>query len=253
MSINIYNFVVEITRKCNLQCSHCCRGNAQNKNLDIQKLDSFLRHVDYISTLTIGGGEPSLALDTLEKLRWMFNYNRTKVGNIFVVTNGKYRTVALAEWYYDFYINVANENEVSSFGFSFDQWHNWEMTGTDHRKRHFWEVSDLFEQYGIGEPVKHSDEKWSYDSLIAQGRSKYNGNRTIGPEILQIKSYSDIDEVSEGEIYFTHDGQIYSNCNLSYETMKKSSPFHVCQWDKGSGFIEKVREYNRKFEEVLIN
>ena len=66
--INIYSLSIEITRQCNMCCIHCMRGDAENVNLDPNILNSFLKQVKDITTLTITGGEPSLVPEIMIKL-----------------------------------------------------------------------------------------------------------------------------------------------------------------------------------------
>lgn len=246
---NIYNLIVEATRKCNMSCSHCCRGNAQNKSLDINKLQSFLRGIDYVSTLTIGGGEPTLVMDVLKEIKQVLCWSDTTIGSIYIVTNGKKNVLPLAEWFLDMR-NIMDDNELSSLGFSFDHWHNENMYNKrDYRKQHFYDVEELFMAHGIEESVrKHSDEKWTYSNLIKMGRSLYSGHREIKPELLEIEDYDDNKTISEGEVYFTFDGEIYSNCNLSYKEMNTKSGFYIGNYT--DNLIDKVEEYNKKVEEL---
>ena len=34
MELNIDSLIIEVTRKCNMQCEHCLRGAAQRKTID---------------------------------------------------------------------------------------------------------------------------------------------------------------------------------------------------------------------------
>ena len=38
--MHICNLIIEITRRCNLQCDHCLRGNAESIDLDITTIDT---------------------------------------------------------------------------------------------------------------------------------------------------------------------------------------------------------------------
>ena len=58
--MELNNVVIEVTRNCQLWCAHCLRGDAQNITISKEILDDFLSQVDWIYTLTITGGEPSL-------------------------------------------------------------------------------------------------------------------------------------------------------------------------------------------------
>ena len=52
-------FCVEITRKCNLKCAHCLRGNSQNISLTKKKIKGMLCHIPkQVDILHLTGGEP---------------------------------------------------------------------------------------------------------------------------------------------------------------------------------------------------
>ena len=57
---------VETTRKCNMRCAHCLRGNAQEVDIDHKHIDNLLDQTEVIGHLDITGGEPTLNLDALE-------------------------------------------------------------------------------------------------------------------------------------------------------------------------------------------
>ena len=58
--ISIQNLAIEVTRKCNIKCAHCLRGDSQNKDIDLKYIDILLDQVNYIGHFCPTGGEPSL-------------------------------------------------------------------------------------------------------------------------------------------------------------------------------------------------
>ena len=42
ISLPYYNLMLEVTRKCNLTCSHCMRGNPQNLEMSDEILEKVL-------------------------------------------------------------------------------------------------------------------------------------------------------------------------------------------------------------------
>ena len=58
--LSFANLAIEVTRKCNMHCAHCMRGDAQNADISEGKLSKFLSQVNFIGSLTITGGEPTL-------------------------------------------------------------------------------------------------------------------------------------------------------------------------------------------------
>ena len=44
----IKNLCIEITRRCNMRCAHCMRGNAEAVDISLRHITNLLRHVRYI-------------------------------------------------------------------------------------------------------------------------------------------------------------------------------------------------------------
>lgn len=62
------NVVIEITRRCNMCCAHCLRGDAENVDIQEKYIDAFLDSFEkgaYISSLTFTGGEISLNIPAI--------------------------------------------------------------------------------------------------------------------------------------------------------------------------------------------
>lgn len=57
---------IEITRRCNMGCQHCMRGESENKDIDLSYIDAVLDQADAIGNMTFTGGEPLLCMDTME-------------------------------------------------------------------------------------------------------------------------------------------------------------------------------------------
>ena len=58
--INTQQLILEVTRRCNMACEHCMRGDAQDMDMDIGLIDKALSSVSDIGCMTFSGGEPTL-------------------------------------------------------------------------------------------------------------------------------------------------------------------------------------------------
>ena len=89
---SVDNVVIEITRRCNMCCAHCLRGDAEAVDIQEKYIDAFLdsfANAGYISSLTFTGGEISL---NIPAIRYTLNAVRERnisVGSFYMVTNGK--------------------------------------------------------------------------------------------------------------------------------------------------------------------
>lgn len=58
--------IIEITRKCNLACEHCLRGDAQNITMSKEVIDRIFEDASDCKQVLFTGGEPLLALEEIE-------------------------------------------------------------------------------------------------------------------------------------------------------------------------------------------
>lgn len=63
--MDIQNLVLEITRRCNMHCAHCLRGEAEDKDMDFAVIDRILELADSVQSVTFTGGEPSLYIPAI--------------------------------------------------------------------------------------------------------------------------------------------------------------------------------------------
>ena len=58
---------MELTRRCNMQCAFCARGQAQNIDMSHEVIDATLNQLNgvYINNLRLNGGEPLLGSEAL--------------------------------------------------------------------------------------------------------------------------------------------------------------------------------------------
>ena len=78
---------VELTRKCNMNCPHCGRGDAQDKTMSTDTIDKLIEDVDKVAFLSVTGGEPLLEMDRLLYLIQSIS-NKWDIVALDIVTNG---------------------------------------------------------------------------------------------------------------------------------------------------------------------
>ena len=192
-------------------CIHCMRGDAENVNLDPNILNSFLKQVKDITTLTITGGEPSLVPEIMIKLLRKFQKYKVDVGNIYIVTNGKKITnkfiTACIEWYLYCY-----DNEISAVCTSKDMFH--EPVWPDNIKK--LEALSFFNN-------RDKNTDFTKTHVLNIGRAKTlhlpNVTKNDRPYFEEIECET-IDEhtieVCSGNITVTTNGDILSQCDYAY-------------------------------------
>lgn len=82
------NLNIELTRRCNLQCKHCLKGEAQNIDLSNEAIDNLLNQTIGIENILFTGGEPFLAIDKMRYFLHGIKERNIILGYVSVVTNG---------------------------------------------------------------------------------------------------------------------------------------------------------------------
>lgn len=59
---------IELTRRCNMSCEHCLRGDAQNVTISEEIIDKIFEDTENCLQLYVAGGEPLLEPDRLRYL-----------------------------------------------------------------------------------------------------------------------------------------------------------------------------------------
>ena len=83
---------IEVTRRCNMCCAHCLRGDAESIDIQEKYIDAFLDSFEkgaYISSLTFTGGEISLNIPAIRYTLKAVKERGIAVGSFYMVTNGK--------------------------------------------------------------------------------------------------------------------------------------------------------------------
>jgi len=208
--VNIDSLVIEVTRKCQLQCSHCLRGDAEAIDIKPEYIDLLLSKVGYISSVTFTGGEPSLNVGAIDYFIQQVEHHQVTVGNFYIATNAvtvsdEFLLAIMRLWL------LCDENEISQVAISNDGYHADEIEdSTQSKKLECFKFTS--NKYNAGE--------W-YDG-ISEGRNEGSGRdpKDHGFEIED-------DEVREGEVYLNCKGEIISGCDWSYESQPKHKVCNV--------------------------
>lgn len=84
----IKNLCIEITRRCNMRCTHCMRGDAESVDIPLKHISNLLRHVRHIHHFNITGGEPSLNVRAIRHILERVRAYGITVNDFYIVTNG---------------------------------------------------------------------------------------------------------------------------------------------------------------------
>ena len=186
--VNLDSLVIELTRKCNAECDHCLRGKAESVDLDPKYLDNLFSKVDYVSTLTFTGGEPSLVPHLIEAALDSAEIHGVDVGNFYIATNAILVSPEFLSAIMHAYLFCTN-NEISQVNWSNDQFH----PETDETRK--------LEVFRFAE-AKFENDNYDYphNSIINEGRgADWGPGRPVRREEFTVDS--EYQRIEEGTVY----------------------------------------------------
>lgn len=230
---------IEVTRRCNLKCKHCCRGDAENKNISFDYIDSLLSQVKSFSQLTFTGGEPSLNTPAIKYFLTRCMEMDIKIDYFSINTNGIKATQ-------DF-IDVCNELYFYS--------HSGNVTISNDK---YHRIQKSFDRSLIEEiPFATSKREFRYGMIMGEGRGrKLNWDYTAKTHPITNETNFYI-----CYLYLNVNGDIINGIDWSYENQKKHflcnvqdiTDFHEFLSQEYCGYgYEGERNMVKKFNKQLI-
>lgn len=225
---------IELTRRCNMTCAHCLRGESQNLDISFKVINQIAKHVR-CGTVVFTGGEPSLNTMGID-----YYFKRAEAsGNIpdsfYVVTNGvdSRRMSNLALSLLNAYGIICRHNGepdeylLGGVTVSQDRFHEIFRSPSS---MHDWDILKGLAFYKPEDKFHSIDE--DNDWVINTGRAENNGignHPKRGNEELDY--WVDNMEVRDGILeiylndllYISSNGLITSNCDMSYDDIDKSN------------------------------
>lgn len=121
-----YALAIEVTRKCNRACVHCCRGESQNLSITKEIIDELIEQVEDCYEIGLTGGEPLLEMDIIDYIVEKIIESNWKVGILNLTTNGSILSFELISILNKF-CNSADYRKVN-LTISGDSFHNADET-----------------------------------------------------------------------------------------------------------------------------
>lgn len=217
--------IIEVTRRCNLRCEHCLRGDVQPLNLDPRLFNLFMdklsEDVDQIYTLTLTGGEPFLVPHIIRECIEIIRGHEIEVTQLFVSTNGKVIGMGVQDAVLEIgrYNIELDDGPYLGIKVSSDQFH--EPLNRDEIT--WWSV---FSHVTL-EKQKELFEK----NIIPEGRGMDISRRKEPWPIWPIgKLYLEGDSAFEENLYLNAKGDVSFGCDYSYESQDIIPHMHVSEF-----------------------
>lgn len=218
MKVSYSSLIFEVTRRCNMSCAHCLRGDAMAQDIPFEVIDRALEGAECISSLSFTGGEPTLNLPAMQHVLDTCKKNGIQVYGYFIATNGKVVTDEFIKFMMDLHCYVLecgggeDEEYDCSLALSKDEFHDSIPVENEYRLRALSAYTDI-------KQGKFSN--WKKRMLIRRGRAKdLEGGWEMAEPIRSKKAC-----VSEscGIIYVddrvlvSANGKLITDCDYSYD------------------------------------
>lgn len=208
------DIVLEVGRKCNLQCDHCLRGESENITMPFEIAKKAIDLVTGINAITFSGGEPTLYGKEIAKIINYIIASKKSVDAFYVASNGTLYSPELMRALVKFY-TYCEEKDLCSFDISTDRYHKQSYAELYHKPLMFHPAYEAFSFVTRRGELKE-------DFVILEGRAKDNCYSDRTPEYnakFNLVSWDEDEEYNECEMmYVTAKGQVSPNCDLSYDT-----------------------------------
>ncbi len=215
----------ELTRRCNQNCAHCCRGESQNIDISEEIVDDFFGKNDIynIGTLLFSGGEPTLNGKILEYIvdkiiekeitveMFMFGINGLSYSEELVSGLNKLKDYILLK-------SNRKRRHPGLLMVSQDQFH----------KEANNEVIEKLKHLSYFAPIdKHEIKE---ENILPYGRAYENGLSKQQPDLSELINYQDNYKVTEYEgsnflvinyQYISANGNVVNDGCQSYDLMDK--------------------------------
>jgi len=211
----VSQLIIEVTRRCNMACGHCLRGDAQNLDISFDTIERIVDCIEHVSSVTFTGGEPTLNLDAIEHY---FEYAQSKdklPSSFYCVTNGTGDQLRLATILLKYYPYM-DEQDICGVALSVDEFHETPDNP---------EVNTI---RGLSFYDTTKETKYPGKRIIAEGRgAKFTDAVPLEPyDDFSIETYANNDIAVE-ELYVAANGNLYPDCDASYERVDKESKYNI--------------------------
>jgi organic radical activating enzyme len=238
------NLIIEVTRRCNLQCCHCLRGEAENIDIDLKYVEEIFSKIDGVNILTFTGGEPSLVVPKMVQILQIAKDEGIKINNFYIATNGTNSSDKFIKFLMDMYLYCIN-NEITQVDISNDCYHDIDEIEENRKKLQCLSfVSNKFKRDGYDYFERHIGSL-----LIKEGNNEGGEGRELKElkeQEIYIEDYDDNYEILiEGDIYLNCLGFIIKGCDFSYVSQNKPENI-FCHVYNFQGEIEVLIENEKR-------
>lgn len=222
MNLRVQDLCIEVTRRCNMACEHCLRGDAQDLDIPLEYIKKAIEQIDEISSITFTGGEPSLNIPAIRYFFEELERQGKYVSWFYLVTNGKENQLELAIELLKAH-QLTAEPDMDAVCMSIDMFHSAHKQDMAIKGLAFYR-----------EDKEHTLENDKLNWIINAGRARDNGfgdhdNRTY--QFPDPANACSLDTVELERLYISANGNVVYDGDMSFdeidEEMEPGAKFHI--------------------------
>lgn len=226
--IEINQFGIEITRKCNMQCDFCMRGKSQNVEINDEIINEIFDSLSkfekvHIGSINLTGGEPFLAPEKLIKVINELMKRNIKVDWLSITTNG-----SIFDEYITYALNLMNE--YAEFGVTL------RISADPHHVINKDKLNANIEKFKKAFKGK-LEVQVDVPFILPSG---YDNKNNTPPNHDEFISYYDGQKVYVPLMFITSKGTITDTCDYSYEQVDKFNFGRINNISLDDSFMERV-------------
>lgn len=212
MIVKLKHLLLEVTRRCDMTCRHCMRGDAEDLSMGSEAIRRIFEDTRAIGHLCLTGGEPSLVPYVIDEIVYQARRWHCTVGSFFCATNAKVYSKPFVDALMKLYHSCTNKEQCVLTA-SIDQFHE----AADPQALEFYRKLPYYR------PVYERGQIPSY-SVLEEGRAGENG---IGQSEIPIKDciydmdYTGFCCTIGDTVYINAKGDVLLNADLSYKSQEE--------------------------------
>lgn len=248
MAIHTQDLIIEITRRCNMSCDHCCRGCSEAIDISEEYVVNAFKKIDNIGVLTLTGGEPSLKPDKIRMITRIAKEMNIDIDSFYIATNAMVVKdefiMAVIELF--LYCNNHDTDCGCVLDISNDMYHMYGMDESDFEKN-----VDKLKSLSFTRKKNVDDYETYENAIINQGfaESNYQDVRQYRICSFEIDEFDEGSSIYDAQIYLNSKGMFVADCNLSYETQD------LCEFlqlghvmNENLDLVEACKGFNQRLE-----
>ena len=224
--IRINQLIIEVTRRCNLQCAHCLRGDRQDLDSTVPP-EQILKGIVEIGDISFTGGEPTLNSGYVKRIVDYIIDNQIHVEGAYMPTNGLIYSAEIVEQFRRLLIHKFRNTGIEKY----PKWiqeelenGTWSIPVSEDIYHKQPDLDTLIRWITCGFYSRDKVIDFSKTPVILEGRaadSELDGRECPHNYNLEMDVYDDYVEVEM--IYVNCKGDILTDCDTSYANQAKHS------------------------------